>query len=280
MAESKHAACVCRACNVRKKACDKTLPACSSCTKRNLSCRYEITARARRAHPGRLFVALDVLGSSGPETGQPAQQRYLPAVHSPDSDKSLSQQVLDIISVANLTPKDISERYFQTSHERCPVISPNLFNQRASKYRRAGGSMPVDFSFLLLTMHLVNMLSNPCHPSQLSGFSREQLYIKTKSLFAQAQATICTSLSLIQALLLIATSEYVCLRLEAAYISMTTCAGLARVLGLGKGTLRTSEDVRGNDGVDLVQIERENVVWAIAMTERYEQVKIAVPICV
>ncbi|OKL56359.1 hypothetical protein UA08_08511 [Talaromyces atroroseus] len=261
--ESRRAAFVCNACNVRKKACDKALPSCGFCAKRNLSCRYDLKARSRKAHraynPGRHFVAIDVLSS----LDQSLQHKIPSTVH----HKSLSQQVLDIIGIANLVPEDVGERYFRTFHERCPIIAPKLFNQRMSRYKLRGDSLPADFAILLLTMHLATVLSNPYHPSHLSGLSRKQLYAKTKSLFSQAQTTICTSLSLIQALLLIATCEYICLRPEAAYISTSTCSGLAQVLGIGKWILSTPEGAREDGGTDLVQIEKENVVWAIAMTE-------------
>ena len=63
----------------------------------------------------------------------------------------------------------------------------------------------------------------------------QTLYLTTKMLFAHAQASISTSTSLIQASLLIATYEYGHGLIEAAYISVGTCARMGYTAGLYKG---------------------------------------------
>jgi hypothetical protein len=284
MAENKQAQNVCYACNSRKKACDKALPACSFCTKRGLLCRYDITALERRGHraynPGRNFVALQTEDADPSDAPSQVDRGPKPLPLSvlcnagESLEGSVNQQVQHVIRLANLPRDDISERYFQTFHQWLPIVSPDLFHEAEYKYRERGGhAPPADFSILLLAMCLIITLPNLGDTSKARPLSRESLYTTVKLLFSQVQAVICTSLPLVQALLIIAMCEYACARGEAAYISMATCTGLARLLGLRKTSMGSCRDEIPNRSIKLVEIERENVTWGIAMLERYEWIR-------
>lgn len=257
---------VCHACMLRKKACDKALPACGFCASRRLLCRYRYDISApqgkdRRAYnPGRHFVAL--------------QSPYTPIHHSslyvlPQSlEESLNQLAQYFTELTKLTYDNIIDRYFQAFHKWLPVVSPDSFRREASRYREEGRLPPADFTVLLLTMLLIVLpaLDPSLRPPRAS---QEFLYTATKSAFSQAQASICTSLRLVQAAILIALREYISVRPEAAYISMMTCAGLARVIGIGITSVRTARDAPKTSDSGLEKMERENLAWAIAMLERY-----------
>ena len=114
------------------------------------------------------------------------------------------------------------------------------------------------------------MLTPICSSVQESGKSdndQQTLYLTTKMLFAHAQAFIPTSTSMIQAGLLIATYEHAQGLIEAAYISLGTCARM----GLTRG-LHTALLGRPSSGGQLSQIiqeeEEHNLWWAIVLCER------------
>lgn len=289
MTDTKRAQNVCHACMLRKKACDKVLPACGFCASRRLHCRYDISvpkSKGRRIYnPGRHFVPLQYPSppSVSPQaktvTRQPpfpgSQQDHTPVHHSslyvfPQSvEESLNRLAQHFTELTKLTCDNIIDRYFQASHKWLPVVSPDSFRQEASRYREEGRLPPADFTVLLLAMLLIILpaLDPSLRPLRAS---QELLYTTTKSAFSQAQASICTSLRLVQAALLIALREYTCVRPEAAYISMMTCAGLARVVGIGITSVRTTRDAQKKSDSRLEEMERENLTWAIAMLERYE----------
>ena len=288
MTDTKRAQNVCHACRLRKKACDKALPACGFCASRRLLCRYDISAPKSKGWriyiPGRHFVPLQ---SSSPPSVSPqaktvtrqlpspeSQQDHTPIHHSSlyvfsqSVEESLNQLVQHFTELTKLTCDNIIDRYSQAFHKWLPVVSSDSFRREASRYRE-GRLPPADFTVLLLAMLLTILpaLDPSLRPPRAS---QEFLYTTTKSAFSQAQASICTSLRLVQAALLIALREYTCVRPEAAYISMMTCAGLARVVGIGITSVRTTRDAPKTSNSRLEEMERENLAWAIAMLERYE----------
>ncbi|KAF2489840.1 hypothetical protein BU16DRAFT_495202 [Lophium mytilinum] len=290
MADTKHAPNVCHACMLRKKACNKALPTCAFCASRRLLCRYDVSApksKDRRTYyPGRHFVALQ--SPSPPRVTLTQAKAITPQLLSPESqqddapihpsslyvfphlvEESLDQLARRLTELTKLTygNVNITDRYFEVFHKSLPVISPDSFRQEASRYREERDVPPADFTVLLLAMLLIVL--PPQDPSFLPPrASQEFLYMTTKSAFAQVQASLCTSLRLVQAAFLIALREYTGLRLEAAYISMMTCVGMARVLGIGIKSVRTTKDARIASGSRLDMMEKENLAWAIAMLER------------
>jgi len=288
MTDTKRAQNVCHACMLRKKACDKALPVCGFCASRRLLCRYDISApksKDQRAYnPGRHFVPLrfpsppSVSPQAKAMTRQllpESQKDHIPIHYSslyvlPQSvEESLHQLAQQFTELTKLTYDNIIDRYFQAFHKWLPVVSPDSFRREASRYQEEGRLPPADFTVLLLAMLLIVLpaLDPSLRPPRAS---QEFLYITTKSAFSQAQASICTSLRLVQAALLIAQREYTSVRPEAAYISMMTCAGLARVLGVGITSVRTTRDAQKTSDSRLEKMERENLAWAVVMLERYE----------
>jgi hypothetical protein len=275
---------VCHACNVRKKACNKALPACSFCAARNLQCIYDITALGkngqRKYNPGRNFVALQ------PPSPPWSASAYAPCIASAipvpevtlqgstdihSVDRSVNQQVLSIFKLVGRTLEDVIEYYFGTFQQACPIIAPELFKDALSQSSRANDVPPVDYSILLLAMCLITAL--PCldRPLQLSSVTRDWLYATTKSLFAQAHATVSNSLPLVQAAFLIAVCEYSCARPQAAHVTINTCHLLAEILGVKKATLKTSQNPVECFDTQQIEIERRNLTSAIAIFERYER---------
>ncbi|CRG83622.1 hypothetical protein PISL3812_00976 [Talaromyces islandicus] len=272
---------VCHACNVRKKACNKALPTCSFCASRNLHCRYDVTVLGkgqRKYNPGRSFVALEppsppwaASASSATSISSVIPVPETPVQDSTDThfiDRSVKQQVLSIVKLAGRTPEDVSDYYFETFQHACPIVSPQLFKVALTQYSRANDVSPADFSILLLTMYLITAL--PCldRPLQLPPVNRDWLYATTKSLFAQAHATVSNSLHLVQAAFFIAVCEYACARPQAAYVSINTCQLLAETLGIEKATIGTLTSQKDYFETQQADIEKRNLASAIATFER------------
>lgn len=160
MSETKRVHQVCNACKLRKKACDKALPACGFCNTRRLFCRYDVSApnsiKGRRRHnPGRYFVRLQT--PSPPSVSPQAKaatrqlpslesQRNLPPTHDssvyafpPSSvEESLNQLAKQFFELTKLTCDDIIDRYFQAVHKWLPVVSPDALRREVWRYREEG----------------------------------------------------------------------------------------------------------------------------------------------
>lgn len=188
---------------------------------------------------------------------------HLSATKTPLSlNVSIYQHVSDVIELAKLTLDDISGRYFQTFHLFLPIIAPSLFYQRASSYRE--GIPSADFSVLILMCLLT--ISEP--GSMDSASSQELLYATSKSLLLQTQTAICASIPLIQAAFIITVYEYACARPKIAYISLSTCISMARILGL-IGSTSLQDEVQDHVNPKIEYLEKSNLSWAIVMLERY-----------
>jgi hypothetical protein len=106
-------------------------------------------------------------------------------------DEVLNEQVHHILSLLDLTTEKVSDRYFRTSHQWHPIISRKLFDERASNTPPGGIPTP-DIAVLILAMCLITPVQKLGSTWQALPLSRESLYTTTKSVFAQAQAALCS----------------------------------------------------------------------------------------
>ncbi|KAH8696745.1 hypothetical protein BGW36DRAFT_298399 [Talaromyces proteolyticus] len=264
-----HAQYVCHACNARKKACDKKLPACGFCSARNLDCEYdEKTSKKkgflRKYNPGRKFVTIPPRQSTDP----PGQWLLLPTT-TQSVDELVHTHALCLIGSMESPSQGPSELYFRTFHQWYPIISPEAFQHVESSCCRRNCIPPADFSILLLSMCMITSLPNQKQPFLLSSyFNCGVVYTTTKSLFALVQATRCKSVRLTQAGFLIAACEYTCAHPETAYISLNTCLALMDFQGSQTQFSNTCAVERGTNGVRSISTDESNMVKAVATLER------------
>ena len=271
---------VCQICKARKRACDKGLPACGFCSGRGFPCRYDVDApqRGRRAYnPGKNFVALPLSPPSSvshPSEHVPGQDQTLPAN---TSDRSSPSSLSDGFSVGNSVteqanrliaglgiPRDqIGPRYFQDFRSWPPIISSEFFYSLDPLEPES--LQKADVSVLLLTISLlITVLDTTNRSTPASCADTRTLYAATRSLFSQAQASVCASLPLLQAGLLLAECEYVYYRPQAACVNLCTCAGMARILGV-PDCLSVICTARSDD---VSEKDRANVAWVLVLLER------------
>ncbi len=252
---------VCQTCAERKKACDKALPVCGFCIKRDILCDYATTKPrqgGRRHNPGRNFVAVPTPPASANSWDEldttPACNVPVFQSTSQSLDTYVHRHACRILQATNLSWEGVGYRYFRTFDRSLPIISAELFNQVLLKL---GNTItpPADHSLLLLGMLLA-----------IEVPELETIAMTLKALVAQAQAVLYTSLQLIQAAFLIAACEYLTGKPEAAYVSIVSCIGMARVLGIGGTQTNPPRSVVGGCGSR--SMELANVAWAIAMLER------------
>lgn len=233
MANQNHALNVCRACSSRKKACDKALPTCSFCKKRGILCQYNSTAKIHRVHnPGKYFVPIQTENSTvsvRPGQGEPflltsllSSERLL--------DESVDREVKHVLQSLGRSREQVISEYFEIYNQWLPIITRGSFDAKWSYYRRTGEIPRADLSMLLLAISLITTIAQLQDNSTNSTFDRKALYSLTKLMFSRVQFVVHTSVSLVQALLIIALCEYACARPEAAHISMATCKGLVQTL--------------------------------------------------
>lgn len=189
-------------------------------------------------------------------------------------DERLSQLAQRLMKLTGLKTDNIIDRYFLSFHHWLCAISPGSFRAEASHYQDDGSTPPADFTVLLLSMWLI-VLPTLTDVSRPDRATQELFYTIVKSAFSEACASTSASLRLVQAALLVTLREYTSIRLEAAYVSMMTCAGLAQVAGLGQASVRATKDVPNAHAVQMNNHERSNTAWAVAMLQGYDHSSVA-----
>lgn len=261
---------VCDSCKSRKKACDKRLPTCSACSRRNALCVY--TPPDEQEHNGAgppnrrstgidaaFFHSLDptlrssvLLMDTASDGGFPSSVASFSQL---DLNHAVHAQVSRIIKTTGLLIDDIIVRFFTGAGVWMPVISKQRFHDQLLQF---GAYPTATFSVLLLSMCLV--VYQPAPPGA-EKIDQESLYLATKMLFEQTHAIIPTSTNLMQAALLLTGFEYVQRRIYAALMSITTSARM----GLAHGYHRYFSCQAGQDADARVKAEERKILWWIVV---------------
>ena len=244
MAEFHRAARACHACKFRKKACDKALPACESCSCRKWVCQYDgDMLKPRKYYPGRHFVAITDPPSSHaffkyvadpPQT----ESRILLSRHhlhyntssiAPSVHTLLADRVKSLLDHFKLSPRQIGVKYFQCSQYWLPIMTSDEFFAIASSQPPSYES---DFAVLLLTMGLFLTTTSSFSKHDVRDPTSAWSYAVVKALFSSMQSALCASVPLMRAGVLLAQYEHACLRPDIAYVTTSSCAEMAGLLGL------------------------------------------------
>lgn len=252
---SRRAHTVCRVCALRKKACDKALPSCGFCRKKNVACRYELPVskregRNRRYHPGRNFVVISSIpppdsawecpppldgDSTRTDPAFDVTVQSLSTLTRQSLDETAYRYVFQILELVDMTPEALGQRFLQTFDPSLPIVSPAQLDALVSGFKDT--QLPaVDHCVLLLSLLLAVGLPDPQRPhsSEINRSpSRTAVYMATKALISQAQAAIGVSVQLVQAIFLMAACEHLSGRPRVAYVSLVSCIGMARMLDVG-----------------------------------------------
>ncbi|PYI01439.1 putative fungal-specific transcription factor [Aspergillus sclerotiicarbonarius CBS 121057] len=262
--ESRHprAAQVCRSCKLRKRKCDKALPKCSSCARKQIVCEYVENVRSKPHSPVAssdrwwetspvnqvldfptlLFLDPALLRHGQVETGRVAAP--------------LSSQILQLLGDADDIRKT-AYQFFDHVHQWMPFISKKRFEglDLPSSFQ----SRP-DIALLLLGLKLITTF-----PPVGLQTTRTPLYHATKHFYLEVEGSSVFSISVLQAGVLIALYELGHGIYPAAFLSVGACARYAHALGIGAGpTVQTSRVLT------MVEVEeRKRVWWAIVILDRF-----------
>ncbi|PWY76153.1 hypothetical protein BO94DRAFT_589005 [Aspergillus sclerotioniger CBS 115572] len=239
---------VCSTCKLRKKRCDKTLPICGYCGKRNLLCRYEDFPQPKGESDAVAAMLMQMVSLLGPSGSMSTSHR-------------IWYQVQRIIQFASLSLQEIGRCYFNNFHKWLPLISYQVYEEEVTAYNWMSCPPAADFSILTLAMCLITL-----QPNRETPITPQGLYGTVKVLFAETQAMMCAPDRLLQASLLIAAYEYANGRPEAAHITMGTSSRIA--FGIGLHNTDFEQPFSVGDRVRIEERRRCNLWWGGIILER------------
>ena len=271
--DTERASRVCSTCKTRKKACDKQLPICGYCTKRDLACRYDdspTNVSGDVAPGGSTLSAWEItriwdqhVAWNTSKTSICSLFNQSPVYRSMNLEDLLSMQLRRILQSTSFSIPEIGERFFRGFNKWLPVMSQSLFRENAAKAQCS--VPPADFSILLLAMCLIT-LHSPASTIE-HAISPRDIYLMVKLLFVHVQTVFCASTSLIQAGLLVAAYEYALGWPDTAYISIGICQRMAYTIGLGRAKA-AQDDLDCTPESKERTLEGWNVWWGVVILER------------
>ncbi|KAF2704988.1 putative fungal-specific transcription factor [Pleomassaria siparia CBS 279.74] len=257
---------VCISCKAQKRRCNKALPRCSYCTRRNWSCKYHPSDEIRTStlasehvwdivpvpneiadiqsldFPSMLFLDPNLL-----QHGQIEIPRPTPPV------PAHVLQLLGDLNQVHIT----ADKFFEFTHAWMPFISKKRFYDIHLK--PSYQSRP-DVVLLFLSLKLITTLppTSPRNP-------RTSLYHAVKHYYLEVEGSSTFSIPVLQAGILLALYELGHAIYPAAYLSIGACARYAHALGInGSGTMVTTRVTT------LVEVEeRRRVWWVIVIIDRF-----------
>ncbi|MCJ1312282.1 hypothetical protein MMC25_005956 [Agyrium rufum] len=264
---------VCTSCKRRKRRCNKAIPACSSCSKRGLACKYPTAEQALNSSSAST-PAPDPLGynfrSNTDVTGSfDSQGLEYPDLLFMDPSLLLHGQiefplvtppvpshVLELLG-DEVDVRAMASKYFHQMNSWMPFISERRFY--AFCLGQSCQSRP-EVVLLLLCLKLITTLppTSPRNP-------RTPLYKAVTHYFHELQGSGTLSMIVLQAGVLIALYEVGHAIYPAAYLSIGTCARYGQALDIGD-----SKTIRARKVTTLVDLEeRRRVWWAVIILDRF-----------
>ncbi|KAH7109251.1 hypothetical protein B0J11DRAFT_545137 [Dendryphion nanum] len=247
MLASKDAPNACSPCSVRKRRCDRAMPACGWCVKRNSLCHY-VDHRNEQHLPKVSEKGFQLLFQQGHATGPNSRCGK-------DLDYLLTAYLLDTLQQLKVDLGDVTESFLLFVQPWMPVIHPATLRQEVSTLR---GAPSAELASFLLHILLVNP---PTSLPSLRAFL-PVLYEDCKSFFYLLQAHRPDRLLTIQSGLLLAVYEQGYCSSSDAYITLASCASLAHVMGLGQpfDSTASANDENSED--------RKRVWWVLYFLDR------------
>ncbi|PLB46055.1 putative fungal-specific transcription factor [Aspergillus steynii IBT 23096] len=257
---------VCRSCKIRKRKCNKALPTCSSCAKKNIPCEYiqpepsgsSISASASdpwwlgsREHnqPGIHSIDFPTLAFLDPGFLRHGQVEFERAA------SPVPAHIMHLLGDMD-EMHDTAARFFKHIHRWMPFISKKRFYEL---HLQPAFSTQPSVVLLLLSLKLITTIL----PAR-SG-PRSALYHAVKYFYLEVEGSSGISILVPQAGILIALYELGHGIYPAAFLSIGACARYAHALGVG-----VNRTVYTTKVLTLVEAEeRRRLWWAIVILDRF-----------
>jgi hypothetical protein len=173
---------------------------------------------------------------------------------------SLYVHVNGLIRSSGRFVDDISAQYFKGIHRFTPTIARARFHDELITL---GATPAADLSVLLLCMCLVA----PDPESASDSASLQRLYLAAKSILAQLQGALATSIHLIQAGILLGICEYIQDEPNTALSTIASSARMAYAARIHHRALLSKPGADARDGLE--RLEARNTWWSVVIWERY-----------
>ncbi|KAL4780858.1 hypothetical protein BJX76DRAFT_364026 [Aspergillus varians] len=266
----------CQSCRTRKRKCDKALPRCAYCTKRDQPCEYSQPAATntnRSAttstpeqewfpspgddHPGVQTQTVDFPTILFLDPG--LLQHGQVEVETVRAVPSVPPHILHLLGDLDENELRITaDKFFGHIHRWMPFISKKRFYDLYLQPLPSLHSRSSDVVLLLLAMKLITTFP-PIGPHS----PRTTLYHATKHFYLMAEDSF--SILVLQAGLLVALYELGHGIYPAAFLSIGACARYAHALGIN-----VSRTVPTRRVLTLVEVEeRRRVWWALVVLDRF-----------
>ncbi|CAG9988225.1 unnamed protein product [Clonostachys byssicola] len=255
----------CNLCKTRKKKCDKSLPSCGYCIRKQIDCVYGDASFPRNPAPP---TTKDACPKQPSLWHSPARNIINPK-HALQRDEGFGREVYSevyrVIRDSGQFVDDITAHFFNGFHHQMPVISRTSFYNSLSASEGASS----DSSLLLLAMSLFTRTPDAHAQKAISVEKQRALYLSLKSLYAQAQAFSPPSLPLIQTGLLLGMHEYMNGQPYNAFMTISMCGRMAYATGIHMACSLKHINSRNSDSQCLFQEEEAaNTWWGIVICER------------
>ncbi|KAE9378483.1 putative fungal-specific transcription factor [Stipitochalara longipes BDJ] len=248
----------CASCRQRKRKCDKLLPRCSLCAKKNVACLYSTL---------NIPQPLSQLGGFLHYETPTIQTPRFPAVFFldsglfqkaqidiPRSEAPIPRYVLDLIGDSSQW-RSIAAKFFETVHTFMPIVSKVKFYK---KLLNPLATLRSDAALLLLSMRCITML-----PAE-TPMSRTPEYLAARKFHVELEVAGGFSPQVMQAGVFIALYEYGHAIYPAAYL---TIGALARY-GISSGLDGTGTSQMTPPGDWIEAEERVRTWWAVLILDR------------
>lgn len=259
----------CLPCQRSKRRCDKKVPSCDLCLRKETECSY----------PSRNLRKGNSLKDRGEQYGRPLPVQPGPSESNASAiyfiapcifiQARLGLPRLEIpipIEVTSLIGETASihklaSTFFQTVHTWMPIVSKKVF---FAHLLNPLAQRQTELSLLAVCM----LLCSTSHIDQDRGRNgRTSLYQIVKRYYFEVEATGTFSIHILQAAVLIAVYEICQAIYPAAYLTVGACARYGCVLGIEKLGLDLMGESLGP--LSWVEIEeRRRVWWAILLLDR------------
>ncbi|KAF7912691.1 uncharacterized protein EAF01_001712 [Botrytis porri] len=265
---------VCNSCRIRKKKCDRTLPQCSGCLRRDLTCEYSTPEQTRNS------VSTSTLTST-----QPWHNIEIPVNHDhfyaqsinfsamlfldpyilqqgqidiPQSGSSIPAHILHLLGDITSIHLCVTE-FFSHDQTWVAFFSKPRFYSYHLPSQICIPNRP-ETILLLLSIKLITTLppTNPRNP-------QTSLYQTIKHYCLEVETSNVPSLPILQAEILIAVYEMGHGIYPATYLSIGACARYAYALGINCNKRLNVKRV-----LTMMEVEeRRRVWWAIVILDRF-----------
>ncbi|KAL2820634.1 fungal-specific transcription factor domain-containing protein [Aspergillus granulosus] len=263
------AANACASCRSQKRKCDKRLPSCSRCSKVSADCNYHWLHEEQQhnysngRNPfGPSTTLADFLLFHIPVT---SHQQWLPGTFQPlqPCRQNISSRSLDIdhffvgvlmttLTEQSKTLEKVLDAYFVTIQPWLPILHERSFRERIMQL---SSNPQAETALLVLTLFLLSSRENQNHPNCPPPEYKGWLYQLCSYLFSFLKLVRPPSLQLVQAGLFVTVYELGSNMLEAASLSIGTCARLGYGLRLNIDSSQYLPDIMW------IQAEERRRTW-------------------